>query len=127
MFFHIIPSIFIFFITFSKKDKIFLYNFKHKNKIKQICEKIDFDSYRNYLYDAGIDCWDERTKKYFNKEKFLYTTMINGTNKIEPIYPDCTCLPLFCLKNYENLDENLNNLEIADEINLPNKCQNKIF
>ena len=110
-----------------KKDKIFLYNFKHKNKIKQICEKIDFDSYRNYLYDAGIDCWDERTKKYFNKEKFLYTTMINGTNTIEPIYPDCTCLPLFCLKNYENLDENLNNLEIADEINLPNKCQNKFF
>ena len=109
------------------RDKIFLYNFKHKDKIKQICQKIDFDSYRNYLSDTGIDCWNEKTKKYFNKEKFLYTSLINGTNTIEPIYPDCTCLPLFCLKNYENLDKDLNNLEFADEIYLPNKCQNKFF
>ena len=109
------------------RDTIFLYNFKNKDKIKQICEKIDFDSYRNYLSDTGIDCWNERTKKYFNKEKFLFTSLINDTNTIEPIYPDCTCLPLFCLKNYENLDVNLNNLEFVDEINLPNKCQNKFF
>ena len=109
----------------NNRDKIFLYYFKHKDKIKQICEKIDFDSYRNYLSDTGIDCWNEKTKKYFNKEKFLYISLINGTNTIEPIYPDCTCLPLYCLKNYENLDKDLNNLEFADEIYLPNKCQNK--
>ena len=79
------------------------------------------------MTDTGIDCWNEKTKKYFNKEKFLYTSLINGTNTIEPIYPDCTCLPLYCLKNYENLDKDLNNLEFTDEINLPNKCQNQFF
>ena len=48
------------------RDEIFLYNFKG-DKIKQICEKIDFNSYKNYLSDSGIDCFDERTKRYYNK------------------------------------------------------------
>ena len=110
----------------NKKDEIFLYNFKGE-KIKQICEKIDFDSYRNYLSDSGIDCFHERTEKYYYKEKFLYLTLENETNTIDPIYPYCGCLPLYCLKNYENLEDNFNNLEFVDEINLPNKCQNKFL
>ena len=36
-------------------------------------------------------------------------------------------MPLYCIKNYENLDENLDNLEFVNNINLPNKCQNKFF
>ena len=36
-------------------------------------------------------------------------------------------MTLYFLKNYKNLDKDLNNMEIADEINLPNKCQNKFF
>ena len=109
------------------KDEIFLYNFKQKDKIKQICEKIDFDSYRNFLSDSGIDCFNERTKKYYYKEKFLYLSLENETNIIDPIYPYCGCLPLYCIQNYENLEENFDNLEFADEINLPNKCQNKFL
>ena len=109
------------------KDEIFLYNFKQKDKIKQISEKIDFDSYRNFLSDSGIDCFNERTKKYYYKEKFLYLSLENETNTIDPIYPYCGCLPLYCIKNYENLEENFDNLEFADEINLPNKCQNKFL
>ena len=110
------------------KDQIFLYSFKKSDKIKQICEKIDFSSYKNYLFDsARIDCFNERTKKYYNKEKFIYTSLTNDTKTIDPIYPYCFCLPLYCLKNYENLDENLDNLEFVDEINLPNKCQNKFL
>ena len=108
------------------RDEIFLYNFKG-DKIKQICEKIDFDSYKNYLSDSGIDCFDERTKRYYNKEKYIYLSLENDTNVIYPNYPYCGCLPLFCFKNYENLDENLDNLEFVDEINLPNKCQNKFL
>ena len=53
--------------------------------------------------------------------------MDNDSNIIDPIYPYCSCLPLYCLKNYEDLDENLDNLEFVDEINLPNKCQNKFM
>ena len=106
----------------NNREEIVIYNFNKSERIKQICEKIDFNSYRNYLTSSGIDCWNERTKKFYDQEKFLYTSLINDTNSIEPIYPYCCCLPLFCLKNYENLDENLNNLEFVDDINLPDKC-----
>ena len=51
--------------------------------------------------------------------------MSNDSNTIEPIYPYCSCLPLYCLKNYIDLDEDLDNIELSDKINLPNKCQNK--
>ena len=53
--------------------------------------------------------------------------MNNDSYSIDPIYPYCNCLPLYCLKNYKDLDENLNNLEFSNEINLPNKCQNKFI
>ena len=106
------------------REETFLYNFKKGKKIKQICEKINFNSYRNYLSNSGINCWNKRTKKYYNAENFLYTSLVNDSNIIEPIYPYCNCLPLYCLKNYENLNENLDKLEFADDINLPNKCQN---
>ena len=40
------------------KEDIYLYNFKKFEKIKQICEKIDFNSYQNYLSESGIDCFN---------------------------------------------------------------------
>ena len=109
------------------REEIFLYHFKDGDKVQQICEKINFDSYRTYLTYSGIDCWDTRNRIYFDESKFLYVTMDNDSNTIDPIYPYCSCLPLYCLKNYEDLDEDLDNLEFADEINLPNKCQNKFI
>ena len=109
------------------REEIYLYNFKKGDKVKKICEKINFESYRDYLNDSGIDCWNSKNKLYYNKEKFLYMTINNDSNSLEPKYPYCSCLPLYCLKNYEYLDEDLDNLEIADDINLPNKCQNKFF
>ena len=109
------------------RDEIFLYNFKDKEKVRQICEKIDFNSYRNYFENSDVDCWDTRNLIYYNAEKYLYVTMDNDSYTIDPIYPYCSCLPLYCLKNFEDLDEDLDNLEFADEINLPNKCQNKFM
>ena len=110
-----------------KREEIFLYNFKNNEKIKRICKKINFNSYRNYLLNSGIDCWNKRNKKFYNKENYLYIKMNNDSNSIEPIYPYCSCLPLYCLKNYEELDENLAQLEFVDEITLPNKCQNRFL
>ena len=104
-----------------------MYHFKDEEKVKQICEKIDFDSYRSYLENVNIDCWETRNRIYYNTEKFMYVTMDNDSNTIDPVYPYCGCLPLYCLKNFEDLDKDLNNLELADEINLPNKCQNKFM
>ena len=109
------------------REQIFLFNFKKDKKIKQICEKINFNSYRNYLSNSGIDCWNIINKKYYSEENYLYIRSYNDSNSIDQIYPYCSCLPLYCLKNYEDLDEDLDNLEFVDNINLPNKCQNKFL
>ena len=37
--------------------------------------------------------------------------MENDSDTIDPIYPYCSCLPLYCLKNYEELDEDLEDFE----------------
>ena len=39
------------------RDEIYLFKFKDENRVKQICEKIDFESYKSYLKIADIDCW----------------------------------------------------------------------
>ena len=109
------------------REEIFLYNFKDEIKVREICERINFDSYRTYLKNSGIDCWQTRNRIFYDEEKFLYVTMDNDSNTIDPIYPYCSCVPLYCLKNYDDLDMDLDNLEFSDEINLPNKCQNKFI
>ena len=106
------------------RDEIFLYHFRNE-KVKNICSKINFNSYREYLRNTGIDCWDKRNQVYFDPKNFIHITMDNDSKTIDPIYPYCSCLPLYCLKNYEELDEDLEDFEISDKINLPNKCQNK--
>ena len=112
-----------------KKDReeIYLFNFKDEEKVQKICSKINFDSYRDYLANSGVDCWQKRNRIFYDEDKYLYVTMDNDSNTIEPIYPYCSCLPLYCLKNYEDLDKDLDNLEFSNEINLPNKCQNKFI
>ena len=90
-----------------QREEIFLYHFEEENKVKEICERIDFNSYRNYLKESGIDCWDKRNQLFYDSEDFKYFTMENDSDTIDPIYPYCSCLPLYCLKNYKNLDENL--------------------
>ena len=109
------------------REEIFLYHFNEDEKVKQICSKIDFPSFRTYLKRSGIDCFDKRNKLYYNEINFRYVTMVNDSKTVAPIYPYCSCLPLYCLKNFEDLDKDLHNFEIADSINLPNKCQNKFL
>ena len=109
------------------REEIFLYNFKDEKKVKQICEKINFNSYRSYLENADVDCWEKRNQILYNADKYMYVAMDNDSNTIDPRYPYCSCLPLYCLKNYEDLSDDLDNLEFTDEINLPNKCQNKFM
>ena len=110
-----------------KKDReeTFLYHFKDKIKVQNICRKINFTLYRTFLQNTEINCWDTINQIYFDEEIYKYITLKNASNSIDPIYPYCSCLPLYCLKNYPELDEELENLEISDKINLPNKCQNK--
>ena len=114
------------FTKFEKEgEEIFFYHFSGEDEVKEICEKINFSSYRSYLKNSGINCWDKRSQLYYDIDSYKYLKIVNDTNKIDPIYPYCSCLPLYCLKNFKDLDENLNNLEFSNEINLPNKCQNR--
>ena len=106
------------------RDEIFLYHFRN-DKVENICKKINFNSYRDYLKNTGIDCWDIRNQIYYDPKNYIHIAMYNDSNTIDPIYPYCSCLPLYCLKNYEELDEDLEEFEFSDKINLPNKCQNK--
>ena len=106
------------------REEIFLYHFKGE-RVENICKKINFNTYRDYLQNTGIDCWDKRNLFFYDAKNFLYVSMSNDSKTIDPIYPYCGCLPLYCLKNYEDLDEDLEDIEFSDKINLPNKCQNK--
>ena len=106
------------------REEIFLYHFKGE-KVENICKKINFNTYRDYLQNTGIDCWDKRNLLFYDAKNFLYVSMSNDSKTIDPIYPYCGCIPLYCLKNYEDLDEELEDMEFSDKINLPNKCQNK--
>ena len=108
-----------------ERTETLLYHFEDKNKVQNICRKINFTLYRTFLQNTEINCWNRRNQIYFDEEKYIYITLKNDSNSIDPIYPYCSCLPLYCLKNYPELDEALENLDLADKINLPNKCQNK--
>ena len=107
-----------------KREEIFLYHFRNKEKVKKVCEKINFASYRDYLRETRIDCWEKRNQFFYDIKNLQYIAMFNDSNRIGPIYPFCSCLPLYCLENYPKLDKDLKNWEISDHINLPNKCQN---
>ena len=68
------------------RDEIYLFNFKDENKVKQICEKIDFESYKSYLKTSDIDCWDIRNKIYYDEKEFLYINMNNDSYSIDPMF-----------------------------------------
>ena len=102
-------------IDFSSKENI----------IQNICEKINFTSYLNYLDEEKINCFDDNNLLYYSEKeaqkdifKFNYNTM-----------PFCICLPLYCLKNlekdYKYKDKNKHyKIKIAEKMILPDKCQN---
>ena len=101
-------------------------NFINKeHTIQNICNKINFTSYINYLNEEEINCFDENNLLYYSEKvevedifKFNYNTM-----------PLCICLPLYCLKNLEKdfkYKKNVKNkiYPLVDQIKLPDKCQN---
>ena len=107
-----------------RKDRaeLFLYHFEDENKIKKICEVLDFSEYNDYLSLTGIDCWDDENGLYYDEKEFLNFSTIDSNFKI----PICGCLPLFCLKNFKTIKiDGFNNMTFASKINLPSKCQNK--
>ena len=102
-----------------RREEIYLYNFNDEEKVKSICGNINFQLYKNYKNNSGINCWNKENIFYYNENNFQNKSMIDTISK----YPYCSCLPLYCLENFESIDNDFNNINLASKINLPNKCQ----
>ena len=108
--------------NYSKKDEeLELETYEDENKIQEICENINLHRFVDYIkQETNYDCWEEQNKFYFSDYK---------EEKLFDIYtlPYCSCLPLFCLKNFKTLKKDKYKFsdDYVTKINLPNKCQNK--
>jgi len=106
------------------REETYLLNFNEEDKIKYICNEINFQSYNEYISKSGIDCFDIQNSLYYDEKSYQNYSMAGINSK----YPYCGCLPLFCLQNYKDMNKeyfNFDDKNLASKINLPNKCQNK--
>ena len=101
-------------------DHIYYYIFNSSEQINNICSKFDFKIYIGSLKTNGINCFNDKNLLYYSREN-IKTLFSEGLT-----LPYCICLPLYCIKNLEN-DYDLDNIEIVDEIILPEKCQNNLL
>ena len=106
-----------------ENDELAINTFEDSAKIQEICKNINLTRYIEYVKSEEkiLDCWEIQNKFYFNN---------NQHEKKFNIYslPYCTCIPLYCLNNFETLKDNkyqFSDTDFAGKINLPNKCQNK--
>ena len=102
------------------REEIYLFNFNDERKVQNICSVIDFKSYQDFYKKSNINCWSKENSIYYDENNYINLSMID----IYSIYPYCSCLPLFCLENYESINNNYNDVKLASKINLPNKCRN---
>ena len=106
-----------------KNDELTLNTFEDsKENIKEICKNINFTQIFEYINSQEeIDCWERQNELYFSDYE---------QEKLFNIYslPYCTCLPLYCLKNYQSLENDeyeFSEENFVNKINLPNKCHSK--
>ena len=111
-------------IILKNREETYLMTFNEEDKVKKICEEINFQSYNEYISKSGIDCLDIQNSLYYDEELYLNHSMAAINSK----YPYCGCLPLYCLQNFKDMNKNnfnFDNKNLASKINLPNKCQHK--
>ena len=106
-----------------EEDDLILNTFEDSTKIREICQNLNLKQYIEYIKseEAILDCWESQNEFYYAN---------NEQEKTFNIYslPYCTCIPLYCLDNYQSLKENkyeFSDNNFVSKINLPNKCQNK--
>ena len=105
--------------TFSEGQNLYIYFFNESWHIKDICSEYNFTLYKMYLNNYKIDCFNKKNLLYYTKE------YAQNLNEEESTLPYCICLPLYCIKNLnKNFDPD--NIEYANEITLPEKCQNNL-
>ena len=108
--------------SFSEIHNIKVFFFEDKDLIKDICSEFNFNLYYMYLKENNVDCFD--------KNNLFYYSYVNESSKDSVAdlisLPYCICLPLFCIKNLEQSFDS-NNIQFVEQINLPEKCQNKLL
>ena len=110
--------------SFEKENEELIINtFEDSSKIPEICQNTNLKQYIEYIKSEVdiIDCWERQNEFYFNN---------NEQEKKFDIYtlPYCSCIPLYCLDNFESLKDDeykFSDNNLVSKINLPNKCQNK--
>lgn len=107
------------------REETYILSFNDEEKIKQICREINFDSYNEYKSQSDINCLDSQNSIYYDEEDYQQRSMANIHSK----YPYCSCLPLYCLNNFMQINDDYkyDQKNLASKISLPNKCQNKFI
>ena len=109
-------------ISLNGKTKINEFNFE-KNEIimRNICKEFNYSSYKEYLINEDIDCWNIQNLLYYAEKEVPNDQSLHNYMSI----PYCICLPLYCLSNnYE--DFNPNKIYFVEKIKLPERCQNHL-
>ena len=103
-------------------EEISLFTFSDE-KIKEICQNINFEKYLEYIKsETNIDCWDSQNKLYYD-ETYKDVALFESYASL----PHCSCLPLYCLNNYQTLKKEkykISDDNFVTKINLPDRCQN---
>ena len=105
-------------------EEISLNIFSDEEKVKNICRELNLTNYIEYIKtDTEIDCWDLENKLYY-QDDYADTGLFDSYTSL----PSCSCLPLYCLDNFENLKEEkykFSENNLVSKINLPDRCQPK--
>ena len=84
-----------------------------------ICSNFNYSSYKEYLMNENIDCWNIQNLLYYQENSIEKNKGLHHYISM----PYCICLPLYCLrKNEKNF--NPNNCIYGRNISLPERCQN---
>ena len=97
--------------------------FVSENKIKEICDAINFNDYGEYLTTNGINCWNKKNLLYYMKNNKSNEKVLNEYSTV----PYCICLPFYCLednKQYDFIKKEVSYFEKVTNLQLPDKCQN---
>ena len=109
-------------LSVNEKTEINQFDFdKNENIIRNICQEFNYSSYKEYLIDEDIDCWDIQNLLYYSQREVEQDRALNNYISL----PFCICLPLYCLSyNYEDFNPNKTNF--VKKIKLPERCQNNM-
>ena len=94
--------------------------FNASQDIKGICSKFNFKKYLTSLESNNVDCFIDKNLLFYSRKN------IEAFSSEGLTLPYCICLPLYCIKNL-NKNSNFENPDFADEIILPEKCENKLL